>query len=182
VVDVDLTAPGRKVPDDFLGVSVEWDNVSEYLGDGAGKARGSVVTLLGAFAAEGHLPVVRIGGNSEDQSWWNPTGLPKPAGVLHDIVPEDLATLADLQAALGNQLVLGLNFGLDDANGAAALVAAARAAIPDAGILAFELGNEPDSYPAEGHRADGYDWATYYPEVTQFRDAIAAQLTGSLPF
>ena len=84
-VAVDVSTPGRAVPDDFLGVSVEWNSVREYLGDGTGHARAAAVTLLAAFAADGHRPEVRIGGNSEDQAWWNPSGLARPAGVLHDL-------------------------------------------------------------------------------------------------
>src|SRR5262249_13966877 len=60
-VEVDPSSPGVAVPDDFLGISVEWDNVPSYLGDGTGRARAAFVTLLSAFADEGHRPVVRIG-------------------------------------------------------------------------------------------------------------------------
>jgi hypothetical protein len=178
---VDATAPGRVVPDDFLGLSVEWDNVRAYLGDTTGHARQSVVTLLAAFAAEGHRPEVRIGGNSEDQSWWNPNALPRPAGVLHDLSAVDLDTLADLQARVGNRLVLGLNLVHRDAENAAQLVAAASAAIPQAGLHAFELGNEPDVFESDGNRPPGYDWATYLADVHQFRDAVNAHFPMPLP-
>jgi hypothetical protein len=180
-VEVDPTSPGAAVPDDFLGISVEWDNVLSYLGDGAGGARAAFVTLLSAFAAEGHRPVVRIGGNSEDQAWWNPGGAAPPTGVHINIDSSYLRTLAAVQSALGNQLMLGLDLGLDDAANAAALVRAAQAAIPTAGLLAFELGNEPDSY-VPMHRASGYDWPSYVADVDAFRDAIAAIVTPAPPF
>jgi len=180
-VAVDVSTPGRAVPDDFLGVSVEWNSVREYLGDGTGHARAAAVTLFAAFAAEGHRPEVRIGGNSEDQAWWNPSGLPRPAGVLHDLDTMDLNTLADLQHQVGNQFVLGLNLVLDDADNAAALVTAVRTAIPH-GLFAFELGNEPDVFVSDGHRPAGYDWAAYQADVRQFRDGINAQLATPVPF
>jgi hypothetical protein len=170
-----VPSPGVTVPDDFLGISVEWDNVPSYLGDGAGGARAATVTLLSAFAGEGHRPVVRIGGNSEDQAWWNPNGAAPPAGVHIDVDASYLSTLAALQSALGNQLVLGLDLGLDDASNAAALVTAAQAAIAPGGVMAFELGNEPDSY-VPMHRAS-YDWPTYLAEVDAFRDGIAQIVT-----
>jgi hypothetical protein len=169
---VDATAPGRALPDDFLGFSVEWDNVRDYLGDGTGHARDAVVNLLAAFAAEGHRPEVRIGGNSEDQSWWNPNGLPRPAGVLHDLGPTDVSTLADLQARAGSPIVLGLDLVLGDADNAAQLVTAANAALQKEHT--FELGNEPDVYESDGRRPAGYDWPTYLAEAHRFRDALAA--------
>jgi hypothetical protein len=176
-----VPSPGPTVPDDFLGISVEWDNVPSYLGDGAGGARAATVTLLSAFAEEGHRPVVRIGGNSEDQAWWNPSGATPPAGVHIDVDASYLSTLAALQSALGNQLVLGLDLALDDATNAAALVTAAQAAIAPGGVMAFELGNEPDSY-VPTHRPSSYDWPTYITEVDAFRDGIAQIVTPAPPF
>jgi hypothetical protein len=181
-ISVDATAPGRAIADDFLGVSVEWNQVRDYLGDGSGHARAPVVHLLSAFAAEGHRPQVRIGGNSEDDSWWNPTGLARPAGVSFDITNADLATLGDLQSQVGSEIVLGLNLLLGDANNAAALVTAANAAVPKNGIAAFELGNEPDVFASDGHRPASYDWAAYLAEMRAFRDGVAARLPSPPPF
>jgi hypothetical protein len=181
-ITVDATSPGAAVPDDFLGVSVEWNSVRAYLGDGTGHARAPSVALLAAFAAEGHHAQVRIGGNSEDQSWWNPNGLPRPAGVLYDLDAVDLGTLADVQGQLGDPLVLGLNLVLGDADNAAALVTAAQAAIPPAAVRAFELGNEPDVFESDGNRPAGYDWTAYQTDVHTFRDAISAHFTAAPPF
>jgi hypothetical protein len=176
-ISVDVTAPGRAIPDDFLGLSVEWNSVRAYLGDGTGHARAPLVTLIGAFAAEGHHPQIRIGGNSEDRSWWNPTGASRPTGVDYDLQPIDLDTLADLQSQTGSKLVLGVNLVLGDADNAAALITAARAAIPSAGLDAFELGNEPDVYASDGRRPSTYDWNAYLTDEHGLRDAIAARLT-----
>jgi len=181
-VAVDTTTPGRAVPDDFVGLSIEWDNVPAYLGDGAGGARAATVRLLREMVEEGQRPLLRIGGNSQDQHWWNPAGLPRPPGVLNDIGPGHISTLAALQAQLGAQLVIGLNFALADADNAAALIAAVRAAIPPTGIQAYELGNEPDSYVAQGHRVEPWEWATYFPQVLAFRDAVAARVGTPIPF
>jgi hypothetical protein len=183
VVEVDERSPGRAVPEDFLGLSVEWDTLLGYLGDGSGRPRASTVELLSAFAQDGHRPLVRIGGNSQDFAWWNPRGGPLPARARISVGPAHLATLARLQAALGNRLVIGLNLALGDADNAAALAAAAREAIPAGGIAAFELGNEPDSY-VPLHRPVGYDWPAYLSEVRALRDGIAARLprAAKVPF
>ena len=175
VVEIDERSPGRMVPEDFLGLSVEWSTLLGYLGDGSGNPRASTVKLLSAFAREAHRPLVRIGGNSQDLAWWNPTGGPLPARARISVGPAHLTTLARLQAALGNRLVIGLNLALGDVENAAALAAAAREAIAADGIAAFELGNEPDSY-VPTHRPSGYDWPTYLAEVRRLRDGVAARL------
>jgi hypothetical protein len=181
-IAIDATAPGAAVPDDFVGLSVEWNTARDFLGDGTGHARAASVTLLAAFAAEGHHPEVRIGGNSEDASWWNPTGLPRPTGVTFDIAQLDLDTLADVQAKVGNRLVLGLNLLYGDADNAAALIAAAESAIPSAGLRAFELGNEPDVFVSDGHRPAGYDFAAYQTDAHALRDGIDAKLVPAPPY
>jgi hypothetical protein len=174
-VDVDVGSPGVRVPDDFLGISVEWDHVASYLGDGTGAARPAVVALLHAFAAEGHVPVVRIGGNSEDLAWWkDPTGT-RPQGVTIDIGPTEMATLAALAQAVSSPLVLGLDLRTADAANAALLVNAARTAVASTPSIAltFELGNEPDSYFT--------DWNAYTSRVDAFRDAVVANVAPPAP-
>jgi hypothetical protein len=178
VLDVDTTSPGNAVPDDFLGLSVEWGNgdggVARYVGDGNGAMRAPLVTLLASFADEGHCPVLRIGGNSEDDAWWNPNGDPRPANVDIDIGNVEMTTLASYHAAHGCSVILGLNLRLDDPVNASDLVQAARSALPSSAIAAFELGNEPDSQYS--------DFATYMTRFDAFRDAIATSVDPNLPF
>ncbi len=159
--------PGSAVPDDFLGLSVEWSHVTDYLGDGQGHLRPEVVNLLGAFAAEGHQVVLRIGGNSEDTAWWNPSAAPNPSGVTVSIGAEHLATLAALHAATGARFVLGLNLARLDPMNAAALAQASLAAL-GTGVLAFELGNEPDLYFYTGHRSLLYSPLAYQADVDSY--------------
>jgi hypothetical protein len=170
-VDLAAAAP-TPVASNFLGLSLEWNSVLEYLGDGASGARASTVVLLAAFAAEGHAPQLRIGGNSQDLSWWNPAAMPRPPGVTYDITPAHLSALAAVQSALGTDVVVGLNLAWGDATNAVALVGASRAAMPSAS-LTFELGNEPDAYVPD-HRTT-YLWPMYRAEVDTFADAIAAR-------
>ncbi len=151
-VTVDVSHPGNAVPDDFLGVSIEWSHVADVLGDRAGHVRPDVVDLMGNFAADGHAPVVRIGGNTEDRVVWDPNGDPVPDGDVA-VDASDLSILADLATSGGVTYVLGLNLAADDPAGAAALATAAVAALPKGSIQAFEVGNEPDLYTFEGYRS-----------------------------
>jgi hypothetical protein len=182
-VDVDPTAPGTQIPDDFLGISVEWSSVPDYLGDSTGGVRPTVVTLLRAFEAEDHRVSVRIGGNSEDLAWWNPLGETPPPGVTINIGPTHLSTLAALAEVLNTRLILGLNLALDDPVIAASLVNAVYGAIPREVVQAFEMGNEPDLYVADSHhRGLGYGWNAYLADMEAFRDGIAARVPPETPF
>jgi hypothetical protein len=181
-VIVDPTTPGPAIADDFLGLSVEWSSVVDYLGDGAGGARATTVQLLRNFEPEGNTLAVRIGGNSQDLAWWNPDGLPLPPGVEIDLGPSHMATLAALNTAAGAPFVLGLNLALGDASNAAALVDGAFAAIAREAVLAFELGNEPDYYWSAGYRPFLYNYDDYQTELDAFHDGIAALVSPVPPF
>jgi hypothetical protein len=183
IIDVDPTAPGTQIPDDFLGISVEWSSVTDYLGDGVGGVRPTVVTLLRDFESEGHKVSVRIGGNSEDLSWWNPLGETLPPGVTINIGPTHLSTLTALAEVLNTRLILGLNLALDDPVIAANLVNAVYGAIPREAVQAFELGNEPDLYVSDSHhRGLGYGWNAYLADMEAFRGGIAARVPPETPF
>ena len=181
-IDVDTTMQSAPIPDDFLGVSMEWSLFPLVLANGPDALQPLSVGLMRQFANEGHVLVLRVGGNSEDEASWNPTGAPPPAGVSIAITPANLTTLAQLHSALGTRLILGLNLALDDAANAAALIAAARAAIPDNAFMGFELGNEPDRFASIGVRPASYDWTAYITDVNTFHDDIAARFSVSLPF
>jgi hypothetical protein len=182
-VVVDATHPGASIPDTFLGISCEWSSVTKVLGDGAGGTNPAVVRLLSAFAAEGNHPTLRIGGNSADQAWWNPSGTtPRPTNVTIDVGPAQISTLAALQAALGATLIPDLNLALQGVDpiatrNAAALAQALLAALPARAVRAFELGNEPDLWPRNGLRPSTYlyaDWKNEYDAFTAGLGALVA--------
>jgi Glycosyl hydrolase family 79 C-terminal beta domain len=185
VVSIDSSHPGPAIPDTFLGISIEWSSVVKYLGDGSGNASPAVVRLLSAFAAEGNHPTVRIGGNSADEAWWNPTGAtPRPTNVTIDVGSTHVATLASLNAMLGTTLIpdldLALQGGYADATGnAAALVRAISTALPSGAVRAFEIGNEPDLWSKNGLRTSSYGfsgWQADYDAFTAGLDAILSPL------
>jgi hypothetical protein len=171
---VDASSPGSAVPDDFFGISLEWSSVKDYLGDGSGALRTANVALLRAFADDGHVPVVRIGGNSQDTAWWKDASSPRPQGVTIDLGPAEIAILDALTRATGCSLVLGLNVRTADSANAALLVGAATATLPPDRIQAFELGNEPDSFFT--------DWDAYVARADAFRDGIVARVSPAPAF
>jgi len=146
-ISVDATHPGRAVPRSFLGLSIEYQSVGPYMGTPAAPNR-AFVRLVRALGAAQHSPVaLRIGGNSADQSWWNPRRGPRPAGVRFDLGPAWARSLATGQRALGAPVALVLNLALDDPANARALVRGVEAAgLGGPGVRGLEIGNEPDNY------------------------------------
>lgn len=151
VVTLGASAPGATIPDDFLGLSLEWSGTRGF---SSSSPDARAVQLL---ANLGH-GVLRIGGNSEDEACFSADGgiARMPDGGVLDgycgipITAQLARNLFATSAATGWPLILGLNLGIDDAG--AALEVIHRAVLPalDAGALrGLELGNEPDLFP--GH-------------------------------
>lgn len=181
-IAIDEAAVGAPVPDDFLGLSVEWSHVNDYLGDGAGHLRPETVALLSRFQDDGHQVGLRIGGNSEDQAVWNPDGGTLPQGAKVSLDGSQHATLKALREAVGTRYVLGLNLSLKDVAHSEEVVRAARTALGDDGVVAYELGNEPDLYGLNGYRSLNYGAASYRAELHAELDRLAPFAPGRAVF
>jgi hypothetical protein len=145
-ITVDLAHRGPEIPRSFLGLSIEYQSVRPYFGTGA-RPNLAFLRRVAALGRAQRSPVaLRIGGNSSDESWWNPTHRPRPHGVLFDIGPDWAASLARGQAQLGAPLALGLNLALNDPGNGLALVRAVRSRLKRPGLVALEIGNEPDLF------------------------------------
>ena len=181
---MDAGHPGATVPASFLGLAFEYDDILRYTG-GAPDPR--VVQLVGALQVAGAgPPVIRVGGNSTDESWWNPDHGPAPPGISYDVDLPWLQGVAGTASALGARLVLGVNLGLDDPGAAATWAVAARADL-GSGIGAFEIGNEPDLYPGHAYgqgrtvRPPGYGFGQYEAEYRAYAAALRQALGPSVP-
>ncbi|MDX6731948.1 MAG: hypothetical protein QOC54_1896 [Baekduia sp.] len=146
VVRVGASGQGPVVPRSFLGLSVEWDSVVPYTG-GTGARRDDLIRVLAPVARAAGAPLaLRIGGDTGDQAWWNPSGRPRPRSVLQDVGPATLGAIGWLARGLGGPVTLGLNLALRDPANAAAMAAQARRRLPAGALAAVEIGNEPDLY------------------------------------
>ncbi|MEA2444988.1 MAG: hypothetical protein QOJ12_2280 [Thermoleophilales bacterium] len=145
-VSVRIDPHGSAIASSALGLSIEWDSVEAYTGP-PGHRRAALARLLAGVARQAHSPLaLRIGGDSGDQVWWNPTGRRRPATVLQDVTPRTLGAVAWLARALRAPVTLGLNLALGDPANALALALAARRQLPPGSLEALEIGNEPDLY------------------------------------
>ena len=96
------------IPRSFAGFSMEYWSVKNYIG--ATRPNPIFARLVQTLADGGNgAPTIRLGGNSTDESWWNPTAAPRPPGVGNDITPASLGVLGQWAGLTRTPLVLGLN-------------------------------------------------------------------------
>jgi hypothetical protein len=134
------------IPRSFAGFSIEYWSATDYFG-APGNPNAPFIQLLETLG-EGDVgtPSIHLGGNSADETWWNPDGKPRPAGVLIDATPDYLSTFAPVAARSGAQFFLGGNLAISDPANAVSFLQAAIAALPPGKVGAYEIGNEPDLY------------------------------------
>ncbi|HTU86595.1 MAG TPA: glycosyl hydrolase family 79 C-terminal domain-containing protein [Solirubrobacteraceae bacterium] len=162
---------GRVIPGGFVGLSVEYPALEAYAGTSPAALDPVFVQLIRNLAP-GQAPVLRIGGDSTDWTWWPIAGMRRPAGVNYTLTPDFVGVLHALAATLGARLILGVNL---EADSAAVATAEARALVAGVGrsqIEGLELGNEPELYAVfdwDGSgrkgRARGYDFGDYNDDV-----------------
>ena len=179
---VATTPTGQAMPPGFVGVSFEYRALHIYTGRDPRAVDPVLLTLI-AGLAPGQSPVIRIGGDSTDGSWWPIRGMIPQGGIYYPITKGWLRTTQALAADLHAKLVLGINL----AAGRPAIAAAEGRALMDGigrkYIDALEIGNEPDLYGVFpwyrdrlGHtyraRGRGYNLSAYTKQFTQWSRAL----------
>jgi hypothetical protein len=151
------------MPAQFVGLSYEKSKLSQPL------FSPSNANLIGLCQRLGQGSL-RIGGNSVDETNWNPAG---PGQTSGETAPADVAQLAAFLSAAGWPVLYGVNLAQSTPELAAAEVAyAAQALGPN--LLGIEIGNEVDLYP--GHYfPSSWDFADYLALWQSFRSAILVQ-------
>jgi len=142
---IGMQAVGRPIAAGFVGLSVEYPALADYLGNNPNRINPVFVSLLKALAPEGS-PVLRIGGDSTDHAWWPTAGFLPPLSVTYTLTPTWLETTHALAVATNARLIMGINLAANIPSLAAAEAAAFRSGIGRRYIEAFEIGNEPDIY------------------------------------
>ncbi|MGO9901103.1 MAG: glycosyl hydrolase family 79 C-terminal domain-containing protein [Solirubrobacteraceae bacterium] len=182
VVSVGSAPFGAPLPTGFVGLSLEYDAVAAYAGTDPA-AIDPVFEQLIRNLAPGQSPVLRVGGESTDQTWWPVPGVARPRVVDYTLTPGWIQTTAALARALGARLILGINLAIDSPKLAAAEAQALLAGLGSRSIGALEIGNEPDAYqvfPAykNSHgklvhvRGEGYNFADFAQQFAAVRRAL----------
>jgi Glycosyl hydrolase family 79 C-terminal beta domain len=154
-VSVPWPAPTIAVPRSFFGLSLEYPDLPQY--DHELPVFESVLSQL--HANWGGPLVLRIGGSSADQTYFEPASTPVPAGAFR-LTPSWFAGAATLVRALDLHLILDLNLFADSPAMAADVAGAALHWLPAKSVVGFEIGNEPDHFYHGSYSIDDY--------VTQF--------------
>jgi hypothetical protein len=144
-VSVTGTPISRPVADDFLGLALEYNTIPEWSGPGAAGVNAPLMGLMRGLDPVGR-PLVRVGGQSTDRSWWPVPGLARPLGVTYDLTTAWTAAARTLARSLDAQLMLGLNLEANRTRIPAQESRRLLAWVVPRYVSSFQLGNEPELY------------------------------------
>lgn len=175
-------AQRRAIPGSFVGLSMEYPAVQAYAGEDPA-AVDPVFEQLIRNLAPGQRPVLRIGGDTTDWTWWPIPGLARPPWVRYELTTNWLDVAHTLATDLGARLIPSINLEANSKVVARAEKTALVAGLGPGSIEAFELGNEPELYgsfawyhTASGRRVTGrprsYDFAAYAKDFARIAAAL----------
>jgi hypothetical protein len=182
MLEVGSPASSPPVPSGFVGISTIFSGFEDSAG-GAPSAIDPVFVQLLKNLAPGQRPVIRIGGDSTDWTWWPVAHMKQPGGIRFVLDKNWLAVARALAQAADARLILGVNF---EANSRKVAAVEARALINGIGsssVAALELGNEPELYDVFGWyhtksgvkvlgRPLGWDQAKYLHDYASVAGAL----------
>jgi hypothetical protein len=146
-LSVQTTTEGNPIPPGFVGLTTEYRGLEEYAGSNPA-ALDPVFEQLIRNLAPGQSPILRIGGDSTDWTWWPVPHMATPGGVKYTLNKNWLEVTSALAKSLDARLILGINFEADSGRVAGAEGQAFVNGLGRAQIDALELGNEPELYAA----------------------------------
>jgi len=176
--NITATPVGNPVPSGFVGMSIEIKALEQYAGQNPSAIDPVLVHLLQDISPQ-QQPVLRIGGDSTDWSWWPVPNLRQPPGVKYTLTPTWMHVARALATDLHARLILGVDLEANSQIVASTEAQAMLTNIGRASIDALELGNEPELYGAFGWyrsaagalvtgRPHGYDLSNFTSNFSSF--------------
>jgi len=173
--------PSSPIPPGFVGLSLEYFALEPYAGREPSAINPVLVQLIHNLTPD-QAPVLRIGGDSTDWTWWPVAHTRAPGGITFTIDRRWLAVARALAGTLGARLILGINLEADSSALAAAEAEALVNGIGRSRVQALELGNEPELYrtfawytkdgrPVAGRPA-GYDFADFTEDFSRVAESF----------
>jgi hypothetical protein len=158
-ITIDTFHPGWGVSPTFIGFSHEWSVAQQLMGAPATGTNPMYRQLVGNLLAYGGGPLsVRVGGNSTDSTV--------------EPVPGVVDPFARLYLDAGAEFILGVNLGAGNLPLAIDQARAYVQGMPAGSLEAIEIGNEPDLFHDNGHRAPSYAYSDYANEFASWRSTI----------
>jgi hypothetical protein len=149
------SAPGQVVPQSFLGLSMNVEEMEDFTSHPNFQRFVKLITPTG----DGPF-VFRVGGTYADAAYWNGEAehiLPQylaPAAVRVSLNNAWLQSLATEVSETGSDVILNVNAAAHDPQMALDLIRAAERILPPGSLSEVAIGNEPNLYPL------GYDGIT----------------------
>jgi hypothetical protein len=189
-VSVDVNTPGKVIPKDFEGISIQFDPSPENYFRGP---QSSPAHVLGNATAPNKVMyqliqnlgagTLRTNSGLTSEPCWNASTAPFPEACPWPVTQDIVAGYAQASAATGWGIIVEINLAQNNSfwalQFADAFVQAVRAT-PGSRLTGFEIGNEPDLYEKEilfGRtrvRAPGYSWQDlvkdWQPYVNAFKN------------
>jgi hypothetical protein len=191
ITDLSLTGRNWEVPPSFLGLSFEYRELSSF------EAQGPLFDRMLALLRpqDGSPLVVRLGGRSADESYWDQPASASTPRWIYELGPDWVAQLADLARRDRLHLEFDLNLAVHSPRMAVAFARAVAVALPKQALAGFAIGNEPDLYRLQPgleqeriastiaseplHWTDGYTPLTYRDDYRRYARALLAALPGT---
>jgi hypothetical protein len=142
-------AVGRPIPSGFVGLSIEIKALEQYAGTNPNAVNPIFLHLIEDLAPD-QSPVLRLGGDSTDWSWWPVSTVARPPGVKFTLTPNWLDVAHSVATAVRGRLILGVDLEANNRTVAAAEANAMVNRIGRSSVAALELGNEPELYGTFG--------------------------------
>jgi hypothetical protein len=191
VLSVGRGVVGRAIPSGFVGLSTEFRSLEAYAGQDP-QAVNPVFLQLIRNLAPGQRPVLRIGGDSTDWTWFPVAHINRPPGVKYSLDWRWLQVGHAVAQALNARLVLGINLEADSLKVAAGEASAMVGGIGRQWIEALEIGNEPELYgsfswyrTASGQhvtgRPPGYDFSNFTSDFSSIARVLPPHVAAAGP-
>jgi hypothetical protein len=170
VITISPTTTGTSLTEASAGLSFEASDLAL-----PGFTGGDLASYLDTISPSS---VMRIGGNTVDETFWTSTGETAPSWSIATITPADLTALAGLAQASGWKVILGVNLKEYDPARAANEAQYAQAALGSS-LQAIEIGNEPDLYSQYESDPSQYltDFAAYVSAIEQAAPGVPIEGT-----
>jgi hypothetical protein len=151
-------APGRVIPSGFVGLSTELWAIPSFAG-GDPNALNPAFLQLVRNLAPGAQPVIRLGGDSTDWSWWPVAHARKPLGIRYTLTPQWLQITKAFANDTHARLIIGINLEANSRRLASVEAHALVSGLGASSIRALEIGNEPELYGTFGwyHTSSGHE-------------------------
>jgi hypothetical protein len=182
------------IPSGFVGLSTELWAIPSFAGSDPAALNPAFLQLVRNLAP-GAQPVIRLGGDSTDWSWWPVPHTKTPPGIRYTLTPQWMQITREFVKDTHARLIVGVNLEADSRRLASVEAHALVSGLGASSIRALEIGNEPELYgsfgwyrTASGHEVPGrprsYDQTSFESDFSSFAKSmpkvpLAGPSTGS---